>query len=174
MPLPARYVMHCLLGSAYGMNILMRNSVNFIVPFVVKARGFSSAQAAMLLAGFYPGYVIMQIPAGLIARSVGEKTLTTINCIGNGLFFLLLPAVSAWGALPLAVCLTAMGFFQGAIVPCMVGMQVITMLALSVAAEISNVGTASAVCVLSFLRCGGYERRGRRRSGQRALSASAT
>ena len=35
---PARYVMHGLLGAAYGMNILCRNSVSFIVPFIVEVR----------------------------------------------------------------------------------------------------------------------------------------
>jgi hypothetical protein len=122
--IPARYVMHCLLGSAYGMNILQRNSVNFIVPFIVRAQKFSDAQAAVLLAGFFPGYVVTQIPAGLIARSVGEKSLTTINCVANGLLFSLLPSVCKLGAWPLAVCLTTMGLLQGTIVPCMVGMQV--------------------------------------------------
>jgi sugar phosphate permease len=142
-------------------DILCRNSVNFIVPFIVEAQGFTETQAAMLLAGFFPcaillaagcsrtllllaspphltgsvgmfsalirmpsGYVVTQIPAGLIARSVGEKALTSVNICANALFFCLLPAAARLGAGPLAVCLTTMGLFQGTIVPCVVGLQV--------------------------------------------------
>jgi hypothetical protein len=35
-------------------DILCRNSVNFIVPYIVEAQGFSEAQGAALLAGFFP------------------------------------------------------------------------------------------------------------------------
>ena len=65
-----------------------------------------------------------QIPAGLIARYVGEKALTTVNICANAAFFSLLPAAATIGATPLAICLTTMGFFQGTIVPCVVGLQV--------------------------------------------------
>ena len=112
--------MPCLARS----DILCRNSVSFIVPFIVEAHGFTEAEAAMLLAGFFPGYVVTQIPAGLIARSVGEKALTTVNICANAVFFCLLPAAASLGAGPLAVCLTTMGLFQGTIVPCIVGLQV--------------------------------------------------
>ena len=134
--------------------------MNFIVPYIVEAQGFTDTQAAALLAGFFPvrehcapsrtcdelqsgpacwppplsvmpscrvlaqGYVVTQIPAGLIARTVGEKALTTINICANALFFCLLPTAARFGAGPLAACLTTMGLFQGTIVPCVVGLQV--------------------------------------------------
>ena len=42
-------------------------------PFIVADLGLSANQSAKLLVAFFPGYVITQIPEGMLAEIVGGK-----------------------------------------------------------------------------------------------------
>ena len=54
-PTKARAVMYALTSGVTCFNFLLRNGIPTLIPFIVEAQGYTSAQAAMLLGGFFPG-----------------------------------------------------------------------------------------------------------------------
>lgn len=119
----ARHVMNLLYSNAYGMNILLRFAVGFLVPFAVQSANFSASEAAMLQGSFFPGYTIAMMPAAMIAGRIGEKAAISINLIGNGLCCLAMPLAARLGAVPLAAIFSTMGVMQSCIVPCLIALQ---------------------------------------------------
>ena len=57
------------------------------IPFIVADLGLSANQSAKLLVAFFPGYVITQIPEGMLAEIVGGKGRSFPSAEGNGLPF---------------------------------------------------------------------------------------
>ena len=57
------------------------------IPFIVADLGLSANQSAKLLAAFFPGYVITQIPEGMLAEIVGGKGKSFPSAEGNDLPF---------------------------------------------------------------------------------------
>ena len=123
MGLPVRHVMNTLYSNAYGMNILLRFAVGFLVPFAVDSYSFSAKEAAMLQGSFFPGYTIAMMPAAMVAQRIGEKAAVSINLLGNGLACLALPLAAQLGAVPLAAVFSVMGVMQSCIVPCLIALQ---------------------------------------------------
>ena len=71
----------------------------------------------MLLGAFYPGYLLTQLPAGILIQKVGAKLTLTVNMIGTAMSALLVPRMLSASTNPLrkaAIVLTIMGMFQGA------------------------------------------------------------
>jgi hypothetical protein len=119
----ARHAMYFLFCNAYGLNILLRFAVGFLVPFAVESMSFTASQSAMLQGSFFPGYVIAMMPAALVTRAIGEKAAVSINLFGSGALCLLMPLAARLGALPLAAVFSLMGVMQGCIVPCIIALQ---------------------------------------------------
>ena len=140
-----RPLMYLLISGGWCSNYLIRNSLPSLLPFVARAQvtttlsrthslshthslslalsravfpqGFSDAQLATLLGAFYPGYLLTQIPAGILATRVGAKIVLTSNMAATAVLTLAMPALARRGALPLAALLGTMGLFQGSLVP---------------------------------------------------------
>ena len=109
------------------------------IPFIVADLGLSANQSAKLLVAFFPGYVITQIPEGMLAEIVGGKgrsfpsegndlpfrrgcnssgkadrrqegqNVSFCNVFGNGLMLILAPLAAAATASP--VNAMAVAFF---------------------------------------------------------------
>ena len=120
----ARYVIYALLSMAYGVNIMQRNAINFLIPLMATDLRLPIEASGMLLGCFFPTYVLTQIPGAFIINLIGEKLLTSVNLFANSALLLGLPAAARAGPRALAVAFAAMGAFQGPIVPAVAGCQV--------------------------------------------------
>jgi len=89
----------------------------YIVPFIVADRGYSDAQRAQLLAAFFPGYLLTQIPLGFLAQLWGAKSVLSLNLVGTCAMLAALPSATAAGARGVWACLFTLGLFQGPFVP---------------------------------------------------------
>ena len=67
----ARYVMYALLAMAYGVNIMQRNAINFLVPLIAHNLRLPIEASGMLLGCFFPTYVLTQIPGAFIINLIG-------------------------------------------------------------------------------------------------------
>lgn len=94
-----------------------------LIPFIVNEYQFSEAQRALLLGGFFPGYCLTMVPAGLISTRFGYKNILSLNLAGNALVLLATPIFAGLsprlGVAPLFCCFTTMGLLQGPLVPAM-------------------------------------------------------
>ena len=109
--------MYALTAGVTMMNFLLRNGIPNLVPFIVQEQGYSASEAALLLAGFFPGYMITQVPGGWASQRFGAKLVNSLNIGGQALFLALLPVAARFGVRSLAVVLTCLGMCQGPLVP---------------------------------------------------------
>ena len=65
--------------------------------FIAAEYGYSEAQKAALLGAFFPGYMVTQFPAGVLAQMVGGKGVLTANLLGHATMLLALPAAARRG-----------------------------------------------------------------------------
>ena len=105
-------------------NFVQRFGLPSLIPFIVEEAGFDAMQRSLLLAGFFPGYMATQIPAGVLSGVFGFRQMLSGNLFGNALALALTPAAAAASAragrvLPLCACFTVMGLLQGPLVPAM-------------------------------------------------------
>ncbi|XP_053609910.1 putative inorganic phosphate cotransporter [Plodia interpunctella] len=101
----------------FGMLLAFTMRVNISMAIVVmtdvtneKSYDWDSTTKSMILSSFFWGYVVLQIPAGMLARKVGGKLLITISVAVNSLISLFIPTAAAIGGWKL-VC--ACRFLQG-------------------------------------------------------------
>ena len=116
-PTKARLAMYGLTAGVTMINFLLRNGIPNLVPFIVEEQGYSASEAALLLAGFFPGYMITQVPGGWASQRFGAKVVNSLNVGGQALFLVLLPAAAKLGVTSVAVVLTCLGMCQGPLVP---------------------------------------------------------
>eukprot|EP01051_Picozoa_sp_SAG22_P023873 SAG22_NODE_6354_length_866_cov_1.568449_1_plen_194_part_10 len=114
-------------GSTFGQRLLMyvlefgyiistktiRAALPSIVPFIAADKAWSPVQQAMLLSGFYQGYVITQVPAAPLVQRWGAKPVLSGSLAGTAAAFLAVPWLSGAGPLPVAAVLAVMGLAQG-------------------------------------------------------------
>jgi ACS family sodium-dependent inorganic phosphate cotransporter len=116
-PTRARLLMYALTSGVTAFNFLLRQGIPTLIPFITAEYGWSSTEAALLLSGFFPGYMLTQIPGGWAAQVCGGKAINALNLGGQTLFLLALPVAARAGAMPLAGVLTCLGLCQGPLVP---------------------------------------------------------
>ena len=89
---------------------------------MVADMGLSEADRAMLLAAWFPGYLVSQIPGAALIEKIGPKLVMGGNMLGTCGLFLLLPlfvrlAPGSRQVRIMASTLTVCGFFQGPLIP---------------------------------------------------------
>ncbi|CAG9786471.1 unnamed protein product [Diatraea saccharalis] len=52
---------------------------------------------SIILSSFFWGYLVMQIPAGILAKKFGGKPTILVALLANGVICLLVPMLAAWG-----------------------------------------------------------------------------
>ncbi|XP_034945293.1 putative inorganic phosphate cotransporter isoform X2 [Chelonus insularis] len=77
-----------------------------------------STHQGYLLSSFFYGYVITQIPFGILAKRYGSKYFLGIGMLINSLFGLLVPVSADWGFYWLIAVRFIQGLGEGPIVPC--------------------------------------------------------
>ena len=80
--------------------------------------GLSPVQAGTLLTGFFPGYLITQMPAGPIVQRIGGKLTLSVCLFGTAITFLLAPlAMTRGGVAGMSVLLSLNGLLTGPMMP---------------------------------------------------------
>ncbi|CAB3221213.1 unnamed protein product [Arctia plantaginis] len=76
----------------------------------------------MILSSFFWGYIVLQVPAGMIAGRFGAKYLLFFSMASTGIINLLLPlAATAQGSMAVVACRVGMGLTQGLLYPSLHG-----------------------------------------------------
>ncbi|XP_012224783.1 putative inorganic phosphate cotransporter isoform X2 [Linepithema humile] len=79
---------------------------------------WTNKEQGYLLSSFFWGYVITQIPFGILAKRYGAKYFLGIGMLINSVFGLLVPVSAYWGYWWLMVIRFIQGLGEGPIVPC--------------------------------------------------------
>jgi sugar phosphate permease len=109
-----RFVQYTLLFGAITPLKVLRASVPSFVPLLVSEFGFTQAQTAVLLSGFFPGYMCSMVPGAAITAACGAKAVMTAAMAGSAAIFYLMPTVAQrYGAGALSILLTVLGVIQG-------------------------------------------------------------
>lgn len=109
-----RLVQYTLLFGAITPLKVLRATVPSFVPLLVSEFGFTQAQTAALLSGFFPGYMCSMVPGAAITAACGAKAVMTAAMAGSAAIFYLMPTVAQhYGAGALSALLTALGVIQG-------------------------------------------------------------
>ncbi|XP_073956249.1 putative inorganic phosphate cotransporter [Choristoneura fumiferana] len=75
---------------------------------------------SVILSSFFWGYVILQVPGGLLAERIGGSTLVLISISVNSVVSLVLPTAATYGGWQaVCACRVLQGLSQGFIYPCM-------------------------------------------------------
>ena len=99
----------------------VRAGIPMLAPIVSSDLGFSDSQNAMVISGFFQGYIITQVPAAPIVQAVGPKIMLTGAMTGTAILFVLAPilARSTHAATMLMFNFMLMGMIQGPLAPAM-------------------------------------------------------
>ena len=81
--LPRRVQMYSLMILSVTVCKVIRFSLPSVVPVMCASLGYGTTETAAVLAAFFPGYLISQVPSGPIVQKWGGKMLNTLN-IGGG------------------------------------------------------------------------------------------
>ena len=109
-----RLAQYALLFGAITPLKVLRATVPSFVPLLVSEFGFTNAQTAALLSGFFPGYMCSMVPGAAITATYGAKAVMTAAMTGSAAIFYVMPTVAArYGASALSVLLTVLGVIQG-------------------------------------------------------------
>ena len=108
-----------MIGSILSVKTL-RSSLNSVVPAMAldPLLGLNSSQQAAIMASFYPGYLLTQLPAGPIVQIIGGKSVMSLQLFGTAAIFLSAPlAMKRGGTALLAAALGLLGLLQGPMSP---------------------------------------------------------
>jgi MFS family permease len=89
---------------------------------MAKEMGWDASQKSLIMSSFFSGYLMTQIPGGMLAQRVGAKIVLAVAVTGSAICFGLIPFANSLdqvsGGLTLqSACLFFQGIFQGPIIP---------------------------------------------------------
>lgn len=120
---PGRALMYTLVSLQGLPHWTIRSGLPAWVPVLVAHMGLSETQRAMLLAAWFPGYIVSQIPGAALIQIYGPKLILGLTMVGTCGVFMLLPWLAQLGRNTaasvriMAACLTVCGFCQGPLIP---------------------------------------------------------
>lgn len=97
-PLAYRWVVLALTASCFIFTFFIRFAWPPLIPVVVPILGMKMSQAGAFMSAFYIGYVITQIPAGLIADRFGVRLVLTLSLIVEGLATFAMGSITTYEA----------------------------------------------------------------------------
>lgn len=112
----ARATMYTMLGLTSVAHFLTREMGPQLIPFICAEFGYNDQQRGTLLAAYFPGYVIGQLPAAMLADRIGGKRVLGLSMWGTVAMMLLTGPSSASITTAFAVT-TALGFCGGPLYP---------------------------------------------------------
>jgi sugar phosphate permease len=117
-----RLLFYAMSAGAIVAMKTVRASLYTLVPILANDLGLGLPQRALLMAAFFPGYSLSQVPGGVLVQYCGGKHVLTFALGATGVLFGLLPALirlPRCGPLVAAAALFAMGVAQGPYSPAM-------------------------------------------------------
>jgi MFS family permease len=94
-----------------------------MTPLIAADLGFTEAESALVLSGFFQGYTLTQVPAAPIVQRYGPKNVLSFSLLGTAALFAAAPALagmvgsSARKATVLMLTFMTMGLVQGTLAP---------------------------------------------------------
>eukprot|EP00762_Andalucia_godoyi_P005771 ANDGO_07010.mRNA.1 Sodium-dependent phosphate transport protein 1 len=110
-----------LLWSGLTVLYIQRINISVVVVIMSDDYGWSSSEIGIILASFYVGYVMTQVPGGVFANKRGGGSVFVFGVIASSVFTLL-SGVFGDNIYGLAVVRFAMGFGEGVTFPAMYAM----------------------------------------------------
>lgn len=92
--LPYRWVILSMMVACFLFTFVIRFTWPPLIPVVVPALNMKMAQAGAFMSAFYFGYIMTQIPAGLLADRFGARLLLALSLIIEGLATFLMAYVT--------------------------------------------------------------------------------
>lgn len=94
---PTRRFMYAVIAGNQMCNYAVRLALPSLVQVASKEMQLSDAAKAMLLSAHTPGYLLTQIPSGMLTQHVGAKRLLTLNTGGAAIMLALVPIAAVRG-----------------------------------------------------------------------------
>lgn len=94
---PRRYTMYAMIAGNQMCNYAVRLALPSLIQVASKELQLSDGARAMLLSAHTPGYLLTQIPSGILTQRLGAKRLLTLNTGGAAVLLLLVPSAAASG-----------------------------------------------------------------------------
>jgi sugar phosphate permease len=104
-----------LLFLTYLFAFIDRSNIGMAAPDMIKELGLSSVSMGILLSAFFWGYILTQVPGGVIAQKFSCKWVIIITMIGWGFFSGLTGFMRTLPSLEIVRFLT--GIFEGSVWP---------------------------------------------------------
>ena len=89
--------MYALIAGNQMCNYAVRLALPSLVQVASKELQLSDSAKAMLLSAHTPGYLLTQIPSGMLTQRLGAKRLLTLNTGGAAILLMLVPIAAARG-----------------------------------------------------------------------------
>jgi sugar phosphate permease len=80
-----RWVIMALMFSSFVLTFLSRFAWPPLIPVVVPVLNMNMSQAGAYMTAFYMGYVITQVPAGMLADRFGVRTILGVSLVLEGI-----------------------------------------------------------------------------------------
>ena len=112
----ARWSMYTMLMLTSIAHFLTREMGPQLIPFICDEFGFDAQQRGVLLGAYFPGYVVGQLPAAMLADRIGGKRVISLSMWGTVAMMLLTGPTAS--SIPAAfVITTVLGFAGGPLYP---------------------------------------------------------
>ncbi len=111
---------HAVVGfTVLAMVLAYTDRVNLAVASVAMREAFHWSQSVkgLVLAGFFVGYFLFQVPAGALARRLGGKTVLGCAVLAWSAFALVTPTAAALGVAVLIAARIGLGLGEAAVLP---------------------------------------------------------
>ncbi|TXN76396.1 MFS transporter [Methylobacterium sp. WL18] len=105
-----RWVVMGLIFIVYTLAAADRANIGIVLPFVKKEFAMTNTEAGAVVSLFFVGYAVMQIPAGLLVKRLGTRTIFPIFMLLTSLFTGLLGTTGS--ALAMKLNRLALGFAE--------------------------------------------------------------
>ena len=109
MALVSRFIMYFFFFGTCTVHFLTREMAPMLVPMICSEFGYSAQQRGLLLGSYFPGYIVGQIPAAMLAGKIGGRTVLSLTNVATVILAALTPFAAKAGVRPLALLTTILG-----------------------------------------------------------------
>ncbi|MBS7626491.1 MFS transporter [Candidatus Bathyarchaeota archaeon] len=85
-----RWVILGLAFLAFGISYMVRMIYPPLIPMMRVALNLTYSESGMLMSGFWIGYVMMQLPSGLVSDKIGVRRIYTVSLTVTGITCILI------------------------------------------------------------------------------------
>ena len=75
----SRFLMYFFFFGTCTTHFLTREMAPMLIPMICSEFGYTSQQTGLLLGSYFPGYIVGQIPAAMLAGKIGCRNVLTLS-----------------------------------------------------------------------------------------------